>query len=68
MITLRLAYRLQDHRARVRLEDGRVGSILRLDTTFPENRTEVSVATEGPSGPGIARVRLEELSEVRDAS
>lgn len=68
MITLRLAYRLQDHRARVQLEDGRVGSIVRLDTTFPENETEVSVATDGPQGPGITRVRLEQLSEVRDAS
>ena len=40
----------------VRLADGRVGKIVRVDTTFPANKTEVSVYTLGAQGPGIAKV------------
>jgi hypothetical protein len=52
----------------VRLEDGRVGKIVRVDTTFPANETEVSVYTEDEKGPGIAKVSLEGLSAVSEAS
>lgn len=35
----------------VQLEDGRIGKIVRVDTTFPGNRTIVSVYTlAGPRG------------------
>lgn len=67
MMTLRTVKRLQDARRPVRLDDGRVGKIVRVDTTFPANRTEVSVYTVSPSGPGIAKVTLDHLTEV-DAS
>jgi hypothetical protein len=67
MLTLRHLQKLQDQRSVVRLEDGRVGKIIRVDTTFPANRTEVSVYTEGERGPGIAKVGLEVLSAIPDA-
>ena len=52
----------------VRLKDGRVGKIVRVDTMFPANRTEVSVyTTEDGKGPGIAKVGLEYLSAMNDA-
>ena len=70
MLTLRLVKQLQDRRSVVRLDDGRVGKIVRVDTTFPENRTEVSVyyTTEDGRRPGIAKVGLESLSAVPEAS
>jgi hypothetical protein len=65
MLTLRHVKKLQDQRSVVKLSDGRVGKIVRVDTTFPGNHTEVSVYTdlEG-KGPGIAKVGLELLSAV----
>ncbi len=63
MLTLRRVHRLQDTRGFVSLEDGRVGKIVRVDTTFPENLTLVSVYTSGPDGPGLQKVRLSHLFE-----
>jgi hypothetical protein len=68
MLTLRRVQALQDKRSVVRLDDGRVGKIVRVDTTFPANKTEVSVYTEGEKGPGIARVSLDHLSDASQAS
>lgn len=68
MLTLRRIQELQDTRSVVQLEDGRVGKIIRVDTSFPANRTLVSVYTEGAKGPGIAKVSLERLKSVADAS
>jgi len=62
MLTLRRVQELQDRRSLVRLADGRVGKIIRVDTTFPANKTEVSVYTLGGPGPGVARVSLELLT------
>src|SRR5690606_23858214 len=45
MVTLRELHRFQTARCMVQLRDGRVGKIVRVDTTFPGNRTEVSVYT-----------------------
>ena len=59
---------MQDHRSVVQLEDGRVGKIVRVDTTFPENRTEVSVYTEDAQGPSVVKVGLSRLAARRDAS
>jgi hypothetical protein len=57
MVTLRDLHRYQTNRNMVQLEDGRIGKIVRVDTTFPGNRTVVSVYTvAGPQGPsGQAR-------------
>lgn len=69
MLTLRLVKKLQDQRSVVQLNDGRVGKIIRVDTIFPGNKTEVSVYTSGEGKrPGIARVGLESLSLIPDAS
>jgi hypothetical protein len=74
MATLQHLHQLMNERRMVRLSDGRVGKIVRIDTTFPDNATTVSVWTknsteaEGPvsasgpsSGPGISRVSLSDI-------
>ncbi len=52
----------------VLLEDGRIGKIVRVDTTYPDNRTQVSVYTQDAKGPGIARVDLERIVGLAEAS
>jgi hypothetical protein len=52
----------------VRLEDGRVGRIIRVDTTYPANETEVSVYTVDEKGPGIAKVSSKMLFAIPEAS
>ena len=62
---------MMNERRTVRLSDGRVGKIVRVDTSFPENATVVSVWTDsnedgpvstGPmSGPGISKVSLSDI-------
>ena len=73
MATLQHLHQLMNERRMVRLSDGRVGKIVRIDTTFPDNATTVSIWTnsneaEGPvsasgpsSGPGISKVSLSEI-------
>lgn len=56
--TLRSIHRIMNDRARVVLSDGRIGNIVRVDTMFPANDTIVTVWTETPSGPGVAKVHL----------
>lgn len=56
--TLRHIHRYMTDRSRVRLDDGRIGKIVRVDTLFPAQTTTVSVWTEGPAGPGVAKVDL----------
>ena len=60
-----------NERRMVRLSDGRIGKIVRVDTTFPDNATIVSIwtnsnelgpASAGPaSGPGISRVSITDV-------
>lgn len=45
-------------RRRVELDDGRLASIVRVDTEFPANQTTVSVWTDSPAGPGLTKVDL----------
>ena len=62
---------MMTERRMVRLSDGRVGKIVRVDTLFPDNATVVSVWTDsnqyGPlstgavSRPGISKVSLTEI-------
>jgi hypothetical protein len=49
-----------NERRMVRLADGRVGKIVRVDTLFPDNATTVSVWTNS-NGPSIAKVSLTEV-------
>lgn len=62
MLPLRVVQKLQDERAPVALDDGRLGRIVRVDTLFPGNETVVSIYTELEGGPGITKVSLERLS------
>ncbi len=60
MATLRTLHQLMNDRRSVQLVDGRVGKIVRVDTTFPGNSTTVSVWTDSKS-PGIAKVSLADV-------
>ncbi len=60
MATLRHLHQLMNERRMVRLADGRVGKIVRVDTLFPDNATTVSVWTNS-NGPSIAKVSLTEV-------
>jgi hypothetical protein len=55
----------------VLLDDGRLGRIVRVDTEFPRGSTTVSVWTETPRGPGVAKVDIArivgEASKIRSA-
>jgi hypothetical protein len=77
MATLRHIHQLMNERRMVQLSDGRVGKVVRVDTTFPDNATTVTVWTattadgapvstsplsSGPlSGPGISKVALSDV-------
>jgi hypothetical protein len=62
---------MMNERRMVRLSDGRVGKIVRVDTLFPDNATTVTVWTDsnddgplssGPvSGPGISKVAITDI-------
>lgn len=60
MATLRHLHQLMNERRMVRLADGRVGKIVRVDTLFPDNATTVSIWTNG-NGPSIAKVSLTDV-------
>jgi hypothetical protein len=60
MATLRHIHQLMNERRLVRLTDGRVGKVVRVDTTFPGNDTTVSVWTDSKS-PGVAKVSLADV-------
>ena len=59
MATLRLLHQLMNERRSVQLTDGRVGKVVRVDTTFPDNATTVTVWTA--QNPGVAKVALSEV-------
>lgn len=44
----------------VRLSDGRIGKIVRVDTLFPGNATTVTVWTESHA-PGTSKVSLDDV-------
>lgn len=44
----------------IRLSDGRIGKVVRVDTLFPGNATTVTVWTDN-NGPTIAKVSLAEV-------
>ena len=53
-----------NERRQVLLADGRTGKIIRVDTTFPENDTQLTVWTADSSGPGPSKVEHFALSDV----
>ena len=48
-------------RQRITLSDGRTGKIVRVDTEFPSNDTTVTVWTDAMTGPGVSKVRLDDV-------
>jgi hypothetical protein len=60
MATLRHIHQLMNERRTVELTDGRVGKVVRVDTTFPANSTTVTIWTKA-GGPGITKVSLAEV-------
>ena len=56
MANLRLIHQYMTDRRWVRLDDGRTGRIVRVDTTFPAGATTVSVWTDDCPGPSVAKV------------
>lgn len=58
MATLRHIHRYMTDRQKVRLDDGRIGKIIRVDTEFPKNRTTVSIWINSESGPGVSKVDM----------
>jgi hypothetical protein len=62
---------MMNERRMVRLSDGRIGKIVRVDTLFPDNATTVTIWTDsnddgplstGPvSGPGISKVSITDI-------
>jgi hypothetical protein len=56
-----------NQRLHVRLADGRVGKIVRVDTTFPANDTVITLWTDSGTGPGVTKVKLEEVVGSTDA-
>jgi hypothetical protein len=61
MTSLRLIHRFMTDRCCVLLRDGRTGKIVRVDTVFPANTTTVSVWTDTPKGPGVAKVGIDSV-------
>jgi hypothetical protein len=57
MTNLRHVHQYMTARRRVLLDDGRMGRIVRVDTTFPENATTVSVWIEA-APPTVAKVDI----------
>ena len=58
MATLRHIHRYMTDRQKVKLDDGRIGKIVRVDTEFPKNKTTVSIWVDSESGPGVAKVDM----------
>ena len=63
MASLRLIHQIMNERRSVQLADGRTGKIMRVETFFPGNDTQVTVWTSEGS-PGVAQVERVELKDV----
>lgn len=61
MMNLRHVHRCMTDRRKVELDDGRFGRIVRVDTEFPANQTTVSLWTQTPKGPGVAKIDIRRI-------
>jgi hypothetical protein len=64
MPSLRHIHQIMNERRLVQLADGRTGKIMRVDTWFPANDTQVTIWTRAGAGPGLARVERVGLKDV----
>jgi len=67
MASLRHIHQFMNERQLVRLADGRTGKIIRVDTLFPDNDTQVTVWTPDDR-PGLAKIERFELKDVVGAA
>jgi hypothetical protein len=68
MASLRQIHQIMNERKLVRLADGRTGKIIRVDTLFPGNDTQVTVWTPDHAAPGLAKIERFELKDVVGAA
>ncbi len=61
MATLRLIHQYMTDRRQVLLEDGRIGKIVRVDTSFPAQTSLVSVWTSDADDPPVTRVDVAQI-------
>ncbi len=61
MATLRLIHQYMTDRRQVQLEDGRVGKIVRVDTSFPAQTSVVSVWTSDADAPPVTKVDVAQI-------
>ena len=64
MASLRHIHQFMNERKLVRLADGRTGKIIRVDTVYPGDDTQVTVWTPDSRGPGLAKIERYELKDV----
>lgn len=64
MASLRHIHEIMNERQRVLLKDGRTGKIMRVDTWFPGNDTQITIWTRDEARPGIAKVTQVGLNDV----
>jgi len=60
-MSLRHVQRCMTDRRQVKLDDGRLARIVRVDTEFPANQTTVSVWADTPKGPSLTKVTLDRI-------
>ena len=68
MASLRRIHQFMNERRLVRLADGRTAKIIRVDTLFPDNDTQVTVWMPDLRGPGLAKSERVELDQVLGAA
>jgi hypothetical protein len=68
MASLRHIHQFMNERKLIRLADGRTGKIIRVDTVFPENDTQVTVWTPDRDSPDLAKIERFELKDVVGAA
>ena len=68
MASLRQIHQLMNERRLILLADGRTGKIVRVDTVFPGNDTQLTVWTASSEGPGPAKILRVELKDVVGAA
>ena len=61
MAELAYIHKVMTERRRVVLDDGRTGTIIRLDTAFPGPLTMVSLWMDGAEGPSLAKVAIDRV-------
>ena len=64
MASLRHIHQIMNERRLVQLADGRTGKIIRVETWFPQNDTQVTIWTADSATPGLAKVERFELKDV----